>query len=285
MPAPRVLVVQLADSDPPGLLEPWLARAGAAAHVVRADALPADLDGFDALIVLGGPMGASDDAAHPFLPAVRDLLRAAGRIEMPTLGICLGAQLLAVAHGGRVERNPDGPELGAQLIAKRTAASSDPLFGPVPITPDVVQWHFDAVTSLPPGAVLLAGSPTCDVQAFRLGRLAWGVQFHIETTPDIVRAWAAADAPVLAEYDLDRILERVEAVQADVAETWEPVVAAFVDVAREPSAVRAPRGVPTASAAPITDPAAIRAALAAEVAAARSPMPMPMPHVRPPAQD
>lgn len=283
MPAPRVLVVQLADSDPPALLEPWLVRAGAAAHLVRASDLPADVDGFDALIVLGGPMAAVDDAQHAFLPAVRDLLRTAVREEIPTLGICPGAQLLALAHGGRVERNPDGPELGAQLIAKRTAASTDPLFGPVPITPDVVQWHFDAVTTLPPGAVLLAGSPTCEVQAFRLGRLAWGVQFHIEATPDVVRRWAAADAPVLAEYDLDRIVERVEALQGDVAETWEPFVAAFVDIAREPGAVPAPRGVPTTSAAPITDPAAIRAALAAEVAASRAPLPMPQ--VRPPAQD
>ena len=62
------------------------------------------------------------------------------------------------------------------------------------ITPDVLQWHFDAITALPPGAVTVASSPGCDVQAFRLGRLAWGIQFHIETTPAIVRSWATTDA-------------------------------------------------------------------------------------------
>ena len=282
MLAPRVLVVQNAPSDPPGRLSEWLTAAGAQFEVCAADAIPSTLEDVDALVVLGGPMAATDDAAYPQLPAVRGLLREAVRREVPTLAICLGAQLLAVAHGGRVEPNPEGPELGALLVAKRSAASTDPLFGPLPITPDVIQWHFDAVTVLPPGAILLAGSPSCEVQAFRLGRLAWGVQFHIETTPEIVRDWAVADAAALAEYDLDRIMVRAADAHADVEETWAPFVAAFVEVARDPGSVPAARGIPQTSAAPITDPAAIRAALAAEVAASRAPLPMP--HVRPPAE-
>src|SRR5439155_8552602 len=144
----------------------------------------------------------------PWLPQVRALLRAAVTDEVPTLAICLGAQLLAAAHAGRVEPSPAAAEFGPQLIAKRTAASTDPLFGPMPITPDVLQWHFDAVTTLPAGAIRLASSPVCENQAFRLGRLAWAIQFHIETTPETVRAWAAEDATLLAGYDLDAMLRR-----------------------------------------------------------------------------
>src|SRR5437868_8651847 len=151
MSAPIVLVVQNDPGDPIGRLDEWLTSAGVMIDLRRAwlGELPETLTDFAGLVVLGGPMNCGDDAAAPWLPAVRSLLRDAVGAELPTLGICLGAQLLAVANGGVVQRNPDGPEYGAQLVAKRTAAATDPLFGPVPITPDVVQWHVDAVTTLP----------------------------------------------------------------------------------------------------------------------------------------
>jgi GMP synthase (glutamine-hydrolysing) len=273
-----VLVLQLDASDPPARLGEWLHDAGLELDARALDAgesLPDDLSGHDGLIVLGGAMGANDDAEAPFLPAVRQLLRAAVTDEVPTLGVCLGHQLLAVANGGRIRRMPDGPEVGAQLVAKRTAAATDPLFRELPITPDVLQWHFDEVHVLPPGAQQLAGSPGCEQQAFRLGRLAWGIQFHIETTADIVRAWAAEDSGELADYDLDAIVDRAVRIDDDLAEVWAPFAASFADIVREPAAVPAPRGVPSAGAAPLTDPAAIRAALAAEANAARGLLPMP----------
>jgi len=277
--APRLLVVQLDRTDPVGPLGDWLIAAGLELDVrdlSAADDLPPDLSRHAGLIVLGGGIGASDDDVAPFLPAVRALLRQAVSAEVPTLGICLGHQLLALANGGRVGRNPLGPELGAQLIAKRAAASTDPLFGPLPITPDVIQWHFDAVTTLPPGALQLASSPGCDQQAFRLGRLAWGLQFHIETTPDVLRDWVGEDAARLGEdYDWDTILARAIDAHDDVAEVWQPFAVAFADVVRAPSAVAPARGVPTSTAEPITDPAAIRAALAAEATASRTVLPMP----------
>jgi GMP synthase-like glutamine amidotransferase len=266
---PSVLVLQLDRSDPPGPLAEWLIEAGVEMDV--RDAVPETLNGYDGLVVLGGSQGANDDELAP----VRALLREAVTAEVPTLAICLGAQLLAVAHGGRVESNPDGPEIGAQLVAKRTAASADPLFGPRPITPDVLQWHFDAITVLPPGAVQLASSPVCAQQAFRLGRLAWGIQFHIETTPDVVRNWARGDAAQLTDLDLDLIVNRTDAVHDDIAEVWAPFVHDFAGIVRDPASVPAPRGVPTSTAEPVTDPAAIRAALAAEANAARQPLPMP----------
>ncbi len=211
-------------SDPLGPLGDWLSEAGVELEVVNAfaETPPASLDGFDGLLVLGGPMGANDDGVAPWLPAVRALLADAVAAELPTLGICLGGQLLAVATGGRSALNPDGPEYGAQLIAKRANAATDPLFGSMPITPDVIQWHVDAVTQLPPGAVLLANSPGCDVQAFRVGRSPGGPQFHIETTPAIVRTWAAEDADELDGYDVDRLLARSDAAHEDIAEVWRP---------------------------------------------------------------
>jgi GMP synthase (glutamine-hydrolysing) len=283
MSARPVLVVQPADDDPIGRLGEWLIDAGLELDVRNAesgDPVPADLDGHSGLIVLGGGMGAADDIAAPWLPAIRGLLRLAVDTDVATLGVCLGGQLLALACGGAVAANPNGPEYGAQLIAKRSAASTDPLFGALPITPDVIQWHVDAVTRLPSQAVLLASSPTCEVQAYRIGRLAWGTQFHIETTPEVVREWARTDAMALEGYDLESILRRVDAADDDLVEVWRPFATAFAAVVGDPDAVRAHRGPPVRTAEPITDPAEIRAALAAELSAARAPHPLPMPGTR-----
>src|SRR5579875_3236310 len=119
----RLLVVQLDPTDPVGRLGEWLTEAGLDLDVRALDAgeaLPADLSEHDGVLVLGGSMGAEDDAVAPYLKDVRALLRAAVEHEVPTLGVCLGHQLLAVSAGGRVELNPLGPEIGAQLVAKRT---------------------------------------------------------------------------------------------------------------------------------------------------------------------
>jgi GMP synthase (glutamine-hydrolysing) len=284
VPSAQLLIVQLDPSGPPARLGEWLQAAGLDLDVRALDAgaeLPSDLTGHGGVVVLGGSMGALDDAEAPFLPAVRALLRDAVTDEIPTLGVCLGHQLLAAAHGGQIRRMPDGPELGAQLIAKRSAAATDPLFGPMPITPDVLQWHFDEVSTLPAGAIQLASAPGCDQQAFRLGRLAWGIQFHIETTPEIVTSWATEDTDDLAAYDMDAILERAIAVHSDIEEVWQPFAAAFADIVRDPDSIAPSRTVPMSTAAPVTDPAAIRAALAAELMASRA-APLPIPQMRPP---
>ena len=287
-PERPILVIENDLVAPLGRLEGWLREAGAELALcspATGQPLPADLAGYSALVVLGGVMNAYQDEVAPWLPELRALLAAAVRAELPTLGICLGGQLLAVAAGGRVSE-AETPEYGSQLVAKRQAAAEDPLFRELPITPDVLQWHVDEVSQLPPGAVLLASSPVCEVQAFRVGRLAWGVQFHIETTPEIVTLWAQQDAELLADYDLPAILDRSIRAHPDIAEVWRPVAAAFVSLAADPSAARAaagPRLLPMAgpgpvaagpvavTAGPLTDPAAIRAALAAELQASREP--------------
>lgn len=277
-----ILVIENDLSAPIGRLEGWLRAAGAELLLcspATGQPLPTDLAGYSALVVLGGGMNAYADEVAGWLPELRALLAEAVRTELPTLGVCLGAQLLAAATGGRVSE-AGTPEYGAQLIAKRQAAATDPLFRELPITPDVLQWHVDEVSQLPPGAVLLASSPVCEVEAFRVGRLAWGVQFHIETTPEIVTLWAQQDQELLADYDLPAILERAVRAHPDVAEVWQPVVTAFVALAADPSVALAAAGprllpmagsAPVTTAEPITDAAAIRAALAAELQASREP--------------
>ena len=119
MTPPTVLVVEHAADCPPALLGEWLAAEGCALDVRRpyaGDDLP-DPAAYDALLVLGGPMGAEDDEQAPWLPVVRDRVREAVRDATPTLGVCLGHQLIAVALGGTVARNPAGQQLG--LLERR----------------------------------------------------------------------------------------------------------------------------------------------------------------------
>jgi hypothetical protein len=115
------------------------------------------------------------------------------------------------------------------LVARRDVAAQDELFGLVPFTPDVLQWHDDEISELPPGAVLLASSPMYANQAFRVGERAWGLQFHIETTPQQVAEWAEQTRDRLAGrgIDVDRVLAQAVAVHADLEEVWRPVAQRF----------------------------------------------------------
>lgn len=237
---PASLVVQNSATDPPGRLGGWLSDAGVRPVVVRpyaGEPLPRDLGEYAALVVLGGPGAVYDDGPiagrESWLPQLRDLLGLAVGADVPTVGICLGAQLLATALGGRVRPCAAGPEVGAGLVAKRDAATADLLFGNLPLTPDVLHWHDDEIVELPPAAVLLAASSRCEHQAFRVGRRAWGMQFHIETTDEVVREWARADRRRLAArgIDADAAAERAVARHADIAETWAPVVRRFARLA------------------------------------------------------
>jgi GMP synthase-like glutamine amidotransferase len=185
----RALIVQHVANEGLGWLQQWLPDAGVDVHPIHpylGHRVPPQVEG-DALIVLGGPMGANDDNDAPWLPATRSLLATAVDDGVPTIGICLGAQLLAVAAGGEVSRGQAGPELGLDEV---TVETGDALLEPGQLP--VVQWHYDTVTRLPDGAHLLATSPAYPVQAFRLGDVAWGLQFHVEANADMVRDWARA---------------------------------------------------------------------------------------------
>jgi GMP synthase (glutamine-hydrolysing) len=234
----RLLVVVVHETDPPARLGEWLRDAGLdldERHLGTGDVRPGTLEGFDGMVVLGGPQSALDDAAtSPELVGVRELLRQALDGDFPTLAICLGAQLLAEVGGGRVRKGIDGPEVGALLVAKRDVADQDPVFGPLPLTPDVIQFHHDEIAELPAGATLLASSPMYAHQAYRVGRHVYGLQFHIETTPEIVHEWAARDHVGVAAspYDRETICLRSDAVHPDIEEVWAPFAGRFADLVR-----------------------------------------------------
>jgi GMP synthase-like glutamine amidotransferase len=235
---PTLLVVQHSPTESLARLGGWLSGAGMLLDVrtpYDGSALPG-LGGFAGVVVMGGSMGAYDDADAPWLPATRDLLRDAVAAGVPVLGVCLGGQLLAGALGGQVRPGDEGPEIGPALVAKRDVAVGDPLFGPIPFTPDVLQWHWDEIVTLPAGAVLLASSPRYPNQAFRYGETAWGLQFHIETTADLVRSWAEEDRAKLAAEgrDVDALLARwdLDTLHADLEEVWQPFATSFAEIAR-----------------------------------------------------
>jgi GMP synthase-like glutamine amidotransferase len=234
------LVIENDPSDDLRRMGEWLAEAELELTVLRphvGDALPETLDDYRALIVMGGDQSAfaspAGEPGAPWFPAVEALLRKAVRHHVPTLAVCLGAQLLATAHGGLVERSTSGPEIGPALVARRDAADTDPLFKFVPLLPDVVQWHRDEITELPIGAVLLAASSRYPHQAFRLGDRAWGLQFHIECDVPMIEAWARSDQESLDElgYDGDAVVAATADILADVEEVWQPFVARFASLA------------------------------------------------------
>jgi GMP synthase-like glutamine amidotransferase len=218
----------------------WLIEGGLELVVLRpyaGEPVPDSLDGYAALVVLGGEQNAypGPDGAPgaPWFPALERLLRKAVRQRVPVFGVCLGGQLLATAHAGTVERSPAGPEIGARLVARRDVADADPLFAGVPFTPDVLQWHHDEITELPVDAVLLAASTNYPHQAFRIGDAAWGVQFHIECDIEMIAGWASENLDVLADLGQDPIelLEACDAVMADIEEVWRPFAKRFASIA------------------------------------------------------
>jgi GMP synthase (glutamine-hydrolysing) len=232
----RLLVVVPHETDPPARLGEWLRAAGLELderHLGVGDDLPTTLDGYDGLLVLGGPQSAMDDeATSPELVGVRALLAEALAADLPTLAVCLGAQLLADVGGGAVRTGIDGPEVGATLVAKRDTADADPLFRPLPLSPDVLQFHHDEIARLPAGATLLASNPFYENQAYRVGRHVYGIQFHIETTPEIVREWAERDVVGVAAspYDRETICAMSDAVHPDLEEVWAPFAHRFAEL-------------------------------------------------------
>ena len=234
----RLLVLVVHPTDPLARLGEWLREAGAELderRLASGDVLPDGLDGFDGMVVLGGPQSALDDErTSPELVGVRELLRQALEADFPTLAICLGAQLLAQVGGGRVREGVDGPEVGASLVAKRDAADGDPVFAPLPLTPDVLQFHHDEISELPAGATLLASSPMYANQAFRVGRSVYGLQFHIETAPEIIHEWAERDVVGVAAspHDRETICRLSDEAHPHVEEAWRPFAGRFVELVR-----------------------------------------------------
>jgi GMP synthase (glutamine-hydrolysing) len=190
---PKILVFQHVAHQILGTLDPFLRGAGFRIRYVNfgrdPEARPA-LNGYDGLVVLGGPMHAAETDAHPHLAHEMDVIREAVDRDRPVLGICLGAQLLARALGARVDRAP-AREVGWYDVAMSDAARDDDLLGHLEPVERLFQWH-DHTFELPRGAVHLASSSACENQAFRAGDRAYGFQFHLEVDAALIERWLNA---------------------------------------------------------------------------------------------
>lgn len=153
----------------------------------KGDRLPKDLSELEGVIVLGGPMNVYEEDKHPFLKGEEVFLRDVIKNDIPTLGICLGAQLLAKARGAQVEKAKE-KEIGWYRVKLTDSGQGDPLFKGLDKEFDVFQWHEDAF-EIPKGAKLLATSDKCKNQAFRIGKKVYGIQFHVEVTGKMIGDW------------------------------------------------------------------------------------------------
>lgn len=222
MSGPRLLVIQHEDECPPDLFDGWLTACGVQIDVVlahRGQPVPRKLEA-DGLLVLGGHMGANDDATTPWLPAVRELIGRSIDDGAPFLGICLGHQLATVARGGRVERNPGGTTRGVVPVGLTGAGRDDQLLGAHDGDPSI-HWNGDIATVVPPDAVVLATAPDGSVQALRFAERAWGVQFHPEASLPVVEAWATERTPHRAVADrIAAALVEVAAAEPRLLSCW-----------------------------------------------------------------
>ena len=181
----KVLALTHGPSVGPGVFGPEVLAAG---HELDVRSVPEGLEGAevpDALLVFGGAMHADQEELHPWLREEHRLLVRALERDVPVLGVCLGAQLLAKAADASVHRAAE-PEIGWLPVELSAAGRADPLFAGAPGLFDAFQWHHYTY-DVPPAGVELARSAVCS-QAFRLGRSV-GIQFHAEITESQVSAW------------------------------------------------------------------------------------------------
>ena len=207
-----------------GRIEPALGARDIAvdfADLYQAGAALPDIAAYDALIFLGGPMSVNHDL--PFLGREMELIRKAVARRQPILGICLGSQLIARALGAAVRRNPV-KEIGWYDVRFTAGAGEDRLFRGLS-TESVFHWHGETF-DLPPGAELLASSDLCRNQAYRIGERVYGIQFHLEVTPEMIADWCVQDENSGDVRELERAIDpsfhapRLAALSALVFGRW-----------------------------------------------------------------
>jgi GMP synthase (glutamine-hydrolysing) len=241
----RVLVVQHEVECPPARVGDWLLEEGCqleVRHPYAGDPLPDPGDfhtEYDAVLVLGGAMGADDDDHLGWIGPTKDLLRAAADQQVPSLGICLGHQLMASALGGRVEPNPLGQQVGVLPVGWTEAALTDPLFATLATPRRGLQWNNDLVTRLPDDSVELARTERGEVQVARFGEVMWGVQLHPEVDAAIVASWVSdTERESLAERGVDAqaLIAEIEQARAELDDAWRPLSTGFAALVRARSA-------------------------------------------------
>ena len=215
----KILVFQHVATEPLGHLDPLLRQSGVRIRYVNFGREPhaePDVRRYDGLVVLGGPMNVDQAHELPHLRTEMAAIREVVQAGKPMLGICLGAQLLAEAMGGKVTPNRV-PEIGWYRLHTRAGAHEDRLFRHFERRAHYVfQWHAYTFAP-PPGAVPLAWTRNCRNQAYRLGDAAWGLQFHLEADAALIRRWITSDAG-RAEITTNWGPRRIAQIEAATAE-------------------------------------------------------------------
>ncbi|MFT9078523.1 type 1 glutamine amidotransferase [Ethanoligenens sp.] len=214
--------------ETPGCILDWAAQRG---HTLTRTAFFAqeslpDLQDFQWLIIMGGPMNIYEEQTYPWLKLEKAFIRAAVDAGKTVLGFCLGGQLAADALGGKVTRGA-APEIGWQSIHWNETADKDPLFAMFPKDCTVFQWHYDTFSALPPEATVLASSPACAHQVFVWGGRVFGFQFHLENTEEMLRGYIEAGAAEMVSGPTIQTPRQVLAYPEHIAQTnaW---IAAFL---------------------------------------------------------
>lgn len=190
MARPKILVFQHVPYEPLGTLDPLLKRSGFRIRYVNFGREPqrkVDLERYAAVIVLGGPMNVDETDRFPYLSHELDIIREALDKDMSVLGVCLGAQLLAKALGGRVFQNKK-KEIGWFDVELTPEGTDDAVLSGFDRRQEVFQWHVDGI-ELPASCRHLARSERSEVQAFSYGEHAYGFQFHLEVDEPLVGRW------------------------------------------------------------------------------------------------
>ncbi|NND55028.1 MAG: C26 family cysteine hydrolase domain-containing family [Gammaproteobacteria bacterium] len=200
----RLLVFQHVPHEILGTFNPQLKEAGFRIRYINFGRTPEaqpNVEKYDGLIVLGGPMCLSQRENYPHLETEIAAIRTAMDRQMPILGICLGAQLIAAALHAQVRRSPV-KEIGWYDVSPTTEGQSDPLFRFFQGTEKIFQWHGDTF-EIPHDAVHLASSPDCTNQAFRYGDRVYGLQFHLEVDAALIERWLKTPAHIRELEDLE----------------------------------------------------------------------------------
>ena len=239
-----LVVIQHVPHERLGTFEEFFTQAGCALlplNVYDAKAAWPRLDDVAGIVSMGGPMSVYEQAKHPWIAQELELLREAVDRKLPVLGVCLGAQMLAAALRAEVTKAAQ-KEIGWYPLMREPGADGDPLFEPFGQTETVFQWHGDTF-ALPQGAVRLASSPLCGrmEQAFRYRDNVWGLQFHVEVTEPIIRAWMRVPAnqaeltslrgstdPMAIRRQSPQHIARLEALSRHVATTFAQRIAGEV---------------------------------------------------------
>ena len=198
----NILILQFQNSGGPEAFGDTLKACGATLDICNFDSggtLPAGIDGYDALLVLGGVMNAHDDADYPYLGDVAAMIAEFHHAARPVLGICLGAQLIARALGARAYFH-NVPEVGFVEVSLNGEAAADPLLAGLGTSRHIMEWHYQTF-DMPPGSHLLATSELCRNQIYRVGEATYGFQCHFEVSQAMIQDWTASSLSSLPDDD------------------------------------------------------------------------------------